>query len=78
MGLIASSGIAIARQDTWEKTREFEEWVGIVADPERVAPLRTVVRALAAAGQDAGMGLSIEGGVVRFFHRWQLVAGRKL
>jgi hypothetical protein len=45
--------------------------------PERVAPLRTVVRALAMAGEDAGMGLRLEGGVVHFFHRWQLVAARK-
>jgi SAM-dependent methyltransferase len=77
IALIAQSGVAIERLEAWDKAREFEEWLGIVANPERVAPLRTVVRALAMAGEDAGMGLRLEGGVVHFFHRWQLVAARK-
>lgn len=77
IALIAQSGVAIERLGAWDKAREFEEWLGIVANPERVAPLRTVVRALATAGEDAGMGLRLEGGVVHFFHRWQLVAARK-
>lgn len=75
--LITRAGVAIDRQECWDKAREFEEWAGIVANPERVAPLRTVVRALAAAGQDAGLGLSLRDGVVHFFHRWQLVCGTK-
>jgi SAM-dependent methyltransferase len=77
IALIAQSGVAIERLEAWDKAREFEEWLGIVSNPERVAPLRTVVRALATAGEDAGMGLRLEGGVVHFFHRWQLVAARK-
>ena len=77
VALVAKSGVMIERQETWDKPRQFEEWVGIVANPERVAPLRTVVRALALAGADAGMGLSLRDGAVHFFHRWQLVVARK-
>jgi hypothetical protein len=69
--------VAVDRQESWDKAREFEEWVGIVANPERVAPLRTVVRALAEAGQDAGLGLSLRQGAIHFFHRWQMVVGTK-
>jgi hypothetical protein len=52
--------------------REFDEWMGIINDPVRVAPLRTVVGALAEAGKTARMGLSLAGGAIVFFHRWHL------
>jgi ubiquinone/menaquinone biosynthesis C-methylase UbiE len=77
MAMVAQSGVTIERQEAWDKPREFEEWVGIVANPERVAPLRTVVRALATAGQDGGMGLTVRDGTVHFVHRWQMVVGKK-
>ena len=77
IAMVARSGTTIERQETWNMAREFEEWAGIVADIERIAPLRTVVRALAMAGQDAGMGLRLSDGAVRFFHRWQLITARK-
>ena len=77
IALVAQSGAAIERQETWDKPREFEEWADIVADPERIAPLRTIVRALAMAGADAGMGLRLRDGLIHFFHRWQLVTARK-
>jgi ubiquinone/menaquinone biosynthesis C-methylase UbiE len=76
--LMSRGDRSIERQDSWERAREFEEWVGIVADPERTAPLRTVVQALATAGQDAGMGLSMRDGAIHFFHRWQLIVARKI
>ena len=60
-----------------DKPREFEEWMGIVNDASRVPPLRTVVRALASAGASAGMGLSLDGEKIKFFHRWNLIAARK-
>ena len=63
--------------EIWDKAREFEEWMGIVADPERAEPLRTMVRALAKAGEDAGMGLSVVDGATVFFHRWHLIVARK-
>ena len=75
--LIKDAGFAIESQVTWDKPREFEEWMGIVNDASRVPPLRTMVRALASAGASAGMGLSIEGEEVKFFHRWNLIAARK-
>jgi hypothetical protein len=75
--LIKHAGFAIESQVTWDKPREFEEWMGIVNDASRVPPLRAVVRALASAGASAGMGLSLEGDKIRFFHRWNLIAARK-
>ncbi len=77
IALIAQSGAAIQRQENWDKVREFEEWLGIVANPERAAPLRVIARALAMAGEDAGMGLRLEDGAIHFFHRWQLVIATK-
>jgi hypothetical protein len=74
---VEGAGFAIETQTTWDKPRELDEWMGIVNDPVRVAPLRTVVRALAQAGQSAGMGLSLAGGRIVFFHRWQLIVARK-
>ena len=75
--LIKDAGFAIESQVTWDKPREFEEWMGIVNDASRVPPLRAVVRALASAGASAGMGLSLDGDKIRFFHRWNLIAARK-
>jgi ubiquinone/menaquinone biosynthesis C-methylase UbiE len=75
--LIARTAITIERRETWDQAREFREWLSIVANPERAKPLRTIMRALAAAGEDAGMGLRLDDGAIHFFHRTQLVAGRK-
>jgi ubiquinone/menaquinone biosynthesis C-methylase UbiE len=75
--LVQGSGLSIERQETWDQPRAFEEWAGIVADPERINPLRTIVAALARAGEDAGMGLSTADGTIAFFHRWLLIAARK-
>jgi hypothetical protein len=51
--------------------------MGIINDPVRVAPLRTIIRALAKAGTTAGMGLSLAHGNVVFFHRWYLIVARR-
>lgn len=74
---VKSAGFAILSEDGWDKAREFEEWMGIVNDPQRVGPLRTVARALAEEGRTAGMGLSIDDGKIVFFHRWRLIAAQK-
>jgi ubiquinone/menaquinone biosynthesis C-methylase UbiE len=71
------SGFEDTDHTTWDKSREFEEWMGIVNDPARVEPIRTVVRALAEDGRTAGMGLSIKNGQIEFFHRWRLLRARK-
>jgi len=60
--LICSAGLTIQKGDTWEQPREFEEWGRLVASPERIDPLRTIVWSLAHVGEDAGMGLSVAGG----------------
>ncbi|MGA3403405.1 MAG: class I SAM-dependent methyltransferase [Acetobacteraceae bacterium] len=75
--LIEDAGLSIERRTTWDETREFEEWVRIVDDPERVAPVRVVVRTLAGLGQHAGTGLSLADGKIVFFHRWVLIVARK-
>jgi hypothetical protein len=77
VSLVASAGFAITGQTTWDQAREFEEWGNIVDDPRRIAPLRPIVRALAAAHQHAGIGLSLADSAVVFVHRWLLIAGRK-
>jgi hypothetical protein len=51
--------------------------MGIINDASRVAPLRAVMRALANAGVSAGMGLSLDGDQIKFFHRWNFIAARK-
>jgi ubiquinone/menaquinone biosynthesis C-methylase UbiE len=75
--LVKGAGFAIESELSWDKAREFEEWMGIVNDPSRVPPLRAVVRALARAGASAGIGLALDGEKIRFFHRWNLIAARK-
>jgi len=51
--------------------------MGIVNDPQRLNPLRTVARALAEESRHAGMGLSIEDGQLVFFHRWVVISATK-
>jgi len=74
---IARAGFRDIEHTTWDKSREFEEWMGIVNDAARAAPIRTAMRALAEAGCTAGMGLSIKNDQIVFFHRWLLLKARK-
>jgi SAM-dependent methyltransferase len=74
---MARAGFHDIERTTWDKSREFEEWMEIVNDPARAEPIRTVVRALAEAGSSAGMGLSIQNGQIVFFHRWRLLRATK-
>jgi hypothetical protein len=75
--LVKEAGFATESLTTWDKPREFEEWMGIVNDASRVAPLRAVVWALANAGASAGMGLALDGEKIKLFHRWNLIAANK-
>jgi ubiquinone/menaquinone biosynthesis C-methylase UbiE len=74
---VARSGFGELQHTTWDKHREFEEWMGIVNDPQRAEPIRTIVRVLAEAGRTAGMGLSVKNGQIVFFHRWRLLKATK-
>jgi ubiquinone/menaquinone biosynthesis C-methylase UbiE len=74
---MTQAGFQDLEHATWDKSREFEEWTDIVNDSARVDPIRTVVRALAEDGRTAGMGLSIKGGQIVFFHRWRLLKAIK-
>ena len=74
---VARSGFRDLQHAIWDKSREFEEWMGIVNDPDRAEPIRTVVRELANAGRTAGMGLSVENSQIVFFHRWRLLKATK-
>lgn len=74
---MARAGFRGIEHSTWDKRREFEEWMGIVNDPARTEPIRIVVRALAEAGRTAGMGLSIQNGQIVFFHRWHMLRATK-
>jgi ubiquinone/menaquinone biosynthesis C-methylase UbiE len=75
--LIARAGLTIAATSEWDQPRAFEDWAAIVNDPARTGPLHLVMRALAAAGQRAGIGLSLADGVLRFVHHWLMIAARK-
>jgi ubiquinone/menaquinone biosynthesis C-methylase UbiE len=70
---VALAGFRDLEPATWDRQREFEEWMDIVNDPARAEPIRTVVRALAEAGRSAGMGLALRDGRIAFFHRWRLL-----
>jgi ubiquinone/menaquinone biosynthesis C-methylase UbiE len=74
---LTHAGFRMLDHSTWDKPREFEEWTGIVNDPDRIEPIRTVVRALAETGNHAGMGLAIQDGRIVFFHRWRLLQAGK-
>jgi ubiquinone/menaquinone biosynthesis C-methylase UbiE len=74
---VGRAGFCDLEHSTWDNDREFEEWMAIVNDPDRVEPVRTVVRALADAGLSAGIGLSVRSGRIVFFHRWRLLKAKK-
>jgi ubiquinone/menaquinone biosynthesis C-methylase UbiE len=74
---MAGAGFHDIEHRTWDMNRKFEEWMCIVNDPARAEPIRIVVRALAEAGRNAGIGLSIRNDQIVFFHRWCLVRARK-
>jgi ubiquinone/menaquinone biosynthesis C-methylase UbiE len=75
--LVTEAGFAVESLTRWDKPREFEEWMGIVNDASRVPPLRGVWGARASADASAGMGLSLDGEKIKFFHRWNLIAAHK-
>lgn len=73
IAMIEAAGFRVMRRETWEQPRAFEEWAAIVAEPGRTQPLERVMRALARAGQEAGISLREEAGEIRFTHSWCMV-----
>ena len=56
---------------------EFDEWLAITANPERIEPLRTVMTELAERGAHAGISLRVDDGALRFDHRWLIAVASK-
>ncbi len=75
--LIGMAGLRVAATSTWEMPREFDEWIRITNAPERRAPLLSVMRALAQAGNRAGIDLDVSGHTLVFKHQWLLVTAEK-
>ncbi len=61
----------------WTNHREFDEWMKVANAPERIAPLRTIMAALAKAGVRAGVNLRIEQNKILFDHHPTLVVAEK-
>jgi ubiquinone/menaquinone biosynthesis C-methylase UbiE len=74
---LTRAGFQIIGHSTWDKPREFEEWTGIVNDPDRIEPIRTVVRALAEAGQPRRHGACDPGRPDRVLSSLASAAGRQ-
>ena len=70
--LLGSAGFRVVHHESWRQGRAFPEWAAIIADPARTVPLENVMRALARAGQGAGIALREESGELRFAHTWLL------
>ena len=65
---LAAAGLAIESCNVWINRREYEEWMKIMGAPERIAPLKVVMTALARGSIRAGIGLRIEDDRIRFEH----------
>ena len=71
--IIRAAGFSVVSDEMWEQQRAFTEWAQIIANPRRTEPLENVMRALARAGQGAGIALREQAGQLLFTHRWELV-----
>ena len=70
---IQRSGFSVLHAEEWTQPRSFPEWAAIINMDARTGPLEQIMRALAQAGQTAGISLREEGGELRFTHTWMLV-----
>jgi ubiquinone/menaquinone biosynthesis C-methylase UbiE len=69
---LEEAGFALQRVECWQRAREFSEWAAIINEPTRMASLGTVLRALARAGETAGIELRERNGELWFTYRWGL------
>jgi ubiquinone/menaquinone biosynthesis C-methylase UbiE len=74
---LKDAGLTIEEAVSWTNHREFGEWMKITSAPERIAPLRIVMTALAQRGASAGIGLRLEAGKLLFDHTAALTVAVK-
>jgi ubiquinone/menaquinone biosynthesis C-methylase UbiE len=67
---LARAGFEVLEERHWEGERDFEGWARIISEPQRMASLEVVLRHLARAGIDLGIGLREREGRLRFTYRW--------
>jgi len=76
-GALSRAGLVVESSTSWTNHREFAEWMQITAAPERTAPLKVVMTALARRGATAGIDLRLEGGKLLFDHTAALTVAVK-
>jgi ubiquinone/menaquinone biosynthesis C-methylase UbiE len=72
--VIERAGFNVRGEQRWDQQRNFAEWASIVADARNIDALEPVMAALARAGLHAGVGLEMDGDIVRFTHHWIAVS----
>lgn len=72
LDVLRVEGFRVVHHESWRQARAFPEWAAIVGDADRTEPLENVMRALARAGESAGIALHEESGELRFAHTWML------
>jgi ubiquinone/menaquinone biosynthesis C-methylase UbiE len=77
LALIDGAGLEVKTITGWANHHEFDEWASIANAPERVAPLKIIMTALAKAGVYAGIGLRLEDGKLLFEHHPLLVVAER-
>lgn len=75
--VVGASGFEITAASAWTRTRDFDEWAAIIADPARMDALRIVMRQLARSGVRAGIELRESGNAVTLSYRFALVVARR-
>ena len=76
-GILRQLGLREVASLAWTNRRGFDEWLRITNAPERIAPLRAVMTALARSNQHAGINLHLDGDDVVFEHHTVLLTLEK-
>ena len=76
-GILQGHGLREVASLAWTNHRGFDEWLRITNAPERIAPLRAVMTALARSNQHAGINLHLDGDDVVFEHHTVLLTLEK-
>lgn len=70
--MIGDAGFGSITEQTWVTPRSFDDWAAIIADAKRMDALEVVLREIARAGVDAGIGLREQGDELWFSYSWGL------